>query len=59
MLRDLILPVKPLLRLLAQIDMLDDDRIPNIVPWLRERTAGLPEPMAGELARLVRAEAVR
>lgn len=50
LLRDLILPVKPLLRLLAQIDMLDDDRIPNIVPWLRERTAGLAEPMAGELA---------
>ncbi|MBT2399404.1 hypothetical protein [Streptomyces sp. ISL-100] len=49
LLRDLILPVKPVLRLLAQLDMLDDDRIPNIVPWFRERTAGLPEPMAGEL----------
>ncbi|MFD5483647.1 hypothetical protein [Streptomyces hawaiiensis] len=29
--------------------MLDDGRIPNIVPWFRERTAGLPEPMADEL----------
>ncbi|MFJ3841756.1 hypothetical protein ACIPY6_40495 [Streptomyces sp. NPDC090054] len=50
LLRELLLPVKPLLRLLTQIDMLDDDRIPNIIPWSRERTAGLPQPMASELA---------
>lgn len=49
LLRHLELPVKPLLRLLAQRGMLDDDRTPNIVPWFRERTTGLPEPMAGEL----------
>ncbi|MFF4316966.1 hypothetical protein [Streptomyces sp. NPDC001507] len=49
LLRDLMLPVRPLLRLLAQVDMLDDDRTPNIIPWFRERTAGLPEPMLGEL----------
>ncbi|WP_071367246.1 hypothetical protein [Streptomyces colonosanans] len=49
LLRDLFLPVRPLLRLLTQLDMLDDDRTPNIVPWFRERTAGLPEPMVGEL----------
>jgi hypothetical protein len=50
LLRDLELPASPLLRLLAQIDMLDDDRVPSIVPWFRETTAGLPEPMAGELS---------
>lgn len=49
LLRDLLLPVRPLLRLLAQLDMLDDDRTPNIIPWFREHTAGLPEPMLGEL----------
>jgi transposase-like protein len=31
------------------IGLIDDDRIPNIVPSFRERTAGLPEPMTGEL----------
>ncbi|MDW6062968.1 hypothetical protein SAZ11_39370 [Streptomyces sp. FXJ1.4098] len=49
LLRDLLLPVRPLLRLLAELDMLDDDRTPNVVPWFRERTADLPEPMLGEL----------
>ncbi|MGW3730231.1 hypothetical protein [Streptomyces sp. NPDC000851] len=49
LLRDLLLPVRPLLKLLAQLDMLDDDRTPSIVSWFRERTAGLPEPMLGEL----------
>jgi len=29
--------------------MLDDDRIPPVVPWFRELIAGFPEPMAGEL----------
>ncbi|MFF3731023.1 hypothetical protein ACFYXM_12035 [Streptomyces sp. NPDC002476] len=49
LLRDLLLPVRTLLKLLAQLDMLDDDRTPNIVSWFRERTADPPEPMLGEL----------
>ncbi|MEU8352612.1 hypothetical protein, partial [Streptomyces sp. NPDC048845] len=49
LLRDLHLPAKPLLKLLSQLDMLDDDRIPPVVPWFHELIAGFPEPMAGEL----------
>ncbi|QGZ52538.1 hypothetical protein GPZ77_33280 [Streptomyces sp. QHH-9511] len=49
LLRDLHLPARPLLKLLSQIDMLKDDRIPPVVPWFREVTADFPEPMAGEL----------
>jgi hypothetical protein len=30
--------------------MPDDDRVPSVVPWFRETTAGLPEPMPGELS---------
>ncbi|WP_425246384.1 hypothetical protein [Streptomyces sp. NEAU-NA10] len=49
LLSDLLLPVRPLLKLLAQLDMLDDDPTPGVVTWFRERTVGLPEPMLGEL----------
>ncbi|WNE93886.1 hypothetical protein PS467_00280 [Streptomyces luomodiensis] len=49
LLRDLHLPARPLLKLLSHIDMLDDDRIPSVVPWFREVTADFPEPMAAEL----------
>ncbi|MES4907820.1 MULTISPECIES: hypothetical protein [unclassified Streptomyces] len=49
LLRDLHLPARPLLKLLSQIDMLDDDRIPPVVPWFRELTADFPEQMAAEL----------
>ncbi|MET9387887.1 hypothetical protein ABZY09_44590 [Streptomyces sp. NPDC002928] len=41
--------VNPLLRLLAQLGMLDDDRVPSIVSWFRDSAAGLPEPMLGQL----------
>ncbi|WP_124286995.1 MULTISPECIES: hypothetical protein [unclassified Streptomyces] len=44
------LPVKPILKLLAEVGMLDDDRTPRIVTWFREQTASLPEAMAGELS---------
>ncbi|MEU9380070.1 hypothetical protein AB0D38_03245 [Streptomyces sp. NPDC048279] len=47
--RDLQLPARPLLKLLSQLDMLDDDRIPPVVPWFRELLAEFPEPMAAEL----------
>ncbi|MEU9380075.1 hypothetical protein AB0D38_03270 [Streptomyces sp. NPDC048279] len=43
------LPVKPILKLLTEVGMLDDDRIPRIVTWFHEQTASLPEPMVGEL----------
>ncbi|WP_435601169.1 hypothetical protein [Streptomyces sp. C10-9-1] len=49
LLRDLHLPVSPLPQLLPQIDMLDDDRIPSVVPWFRELLADFPELMAAEL----------
>ncbi|WP_328486081.1 hypothetical protein [Streptomyces zaomyceticus] len=49
LLRDMLLSVRPLLKLLAQLDMLDDDRHPRHRPLVSERTAGLPEPMLGEL----------
>lgn len=49
LLRDLLLPARPLLKLLAQLGMLDDDRTPGVVSWFRERTVDLPEPMLGEL----------
>lgn len=43
------LPVKPILKLLAEVGMLDDDRTPRIVTWFREQIASLPEPMTSEL----------
>lgn len=49
LLSDLLLPVRPLLKLLAHLDLLDDDRTPGVFTWFRERTVGLPEPMLGEL----------
>ncbi|MEU1455739.1 hypothetical protein [Streptomyces avermitilis] len=42
LLRDLHLPARPLLKLLSQLDMLDDDRIPPVVPWFRELLAYFP-----------------
>ncbi|MFD8354925.1 hypothetical protein ACFV1X_39170 [Streptomyces coelicoflavus] len=49
LLQGLLLPARPLLRLLTQLGMLEDDRTPNIALWFHERTAGLPDPMLGEL----------
>ncbi|MET8827267.1 hypothetical protein ABZX40_14915 [Streptomyces sp. NPDC004610] len=49
LLRDLLLPARPLLKLLAQLDILDDDRTPGIVLWFHKRTTDLSEPMLGEL----------
>jgi hypothetical protein len=47
LLPDVNLPAKPVLKLLAELDMLEDNRTPPVVAWFRERTAGLPEPMVG------------
>ncbi|MEV7929075.1 hypothetical protein [Kitasatospora sp. NPDC088779] len=48
-LNDIRLPFGPVLDVLAAAGLLDDDRVPAIVPWFERKTAGLPDPMAEEL----------
>jgi hypothetical protein len=43
------LPVRPVLAILAQAGMLDDDRTPQSQRWFDRQVAGLPAAMAGEL----------
>lgn len=39
----------PVIAVLADAGLLDDDRIPSIVPWFERTVAGLPDPMRDEL----------
>lgn len=41
--------VRPVLDVLAAVDMLDDDRRPPLEDWFEHRTAHLPDPMLEEL----------
>lgn len=41
--------VRPVLDVLAAVDMLDDDRRPPLENWFEHRTASLPDPMVAEL----------
>lgn len=41
--------VRPVLDVLAAVDMLDDDRRPPLETWFEHRTAHLPSPMLDEL----------
>jgi hypothetical protein len=41
--------IRPVLEILAAVDMLEDDRIPPIRTWFDQQTAALPSPMAAEL----------
>ncbi len=43
------LPAMPILEILTEADLLDDDRTPKIVTYVRQRTADLPEPMQSEI----------
>jgi integrase len=43
------LPVRPVLAILAQAGMLDDDRTPAIQRWFDRQVVGLPAAMASEL----------
>ncbi|ROP33470.1 site-specific integrase [Couchioplanes caeruleus] len=43
------LTVTPVLAVLASVGMLDDDRVPAIVPWFNQCASGLPHRMAREL----------
>ncbi|WP_406451163.1 hypothetical protein OH768_07120 [Streptomyces sp. NBC_01622] len=43
------LPVRPILKQLAEVGMLDDDRTLRIVTWFHEQTGSLPDPMVSEL----------
>ncbi|MFF5265197.1 hypothetical protein ACFY4C_40470 [Actinomadura viridis] len=43
------LPVEPMLTLLAEADLLDDDRTPAIDSWFHRQIAGLPEQMRAEM----------
>jgi hypothetical protein len=43
------LPVRPVLAILKQAGMLEDDRTPAIEGWFDRQVAGLPTPMAEEL----------
>lgn len=40
---------QPVLDVLAEVGMLDDDREPSVTGWFNDKISGLPEPMAGEL----------
>jgi hypothetical protein len=44
------LTVRPVVEVLASVGMLDDDRQPPLEAWFTKQSAGLPRPMAGELA---------
>lgn len=41
--------VQPVLDILADVGMLDDDREPSLTDWFNNKIRGLPEPMANEL----------
>ena len=43
------LPVRPVLEVLAEAGMLDDDRAPAIENWFDQRVSELPAPMVAEL----------
>lgn len=43
------LPAVQISRILTAVDLLQDDRVPAIVPWFDRKTADLPALMAGEL----------
>ncbi|MFG1879539.1 hypothetical protein ACGFIV_32365 [Sphaerisporangium sp. NPDC049003] len=40
---------QPVLDILAETGMLNDDREPSVTGWFHNKISGLPEPMAGEL----------
>lgn len=48
-LRDIPLPVRPVLDVLAAAGMLVEDRVPTIVRWYQTQTQGLPDQMRHEL----------
>lgn len=41
--------IRPVLQILATVDMLEDDRVPPIRVWFDQQTAALPTAMAAEL----------
>jgi hypothetical protein len=49
LLRGIELPVRRILDVLAEMELLDDDRTPAVETWFAQRTAELPEPMRDEL----------
>ena len=42
------LPVRAILDVCDEAGVLDEDRLPAIVPWFEDKIAGLPEPMTAE-----------
>ena len=50
LLRQLAIPVRPILDVCGQAGMLEDDRPPALTGWFREHIRGLPSPMTAELS---------
>lgn len=49
LLRDISLPVRTVLEVLAEAGMLEEDRTPAFDNWFAQQISDLPEPMAGEV----------